>query len=73
MTDELPATWSLAFQAADADRMRAVAADDAKNPVVPFAPDGPAKRARATPEIRAAAARWLEPLYDRLLARAACP
>ncbi|MDQ3898294.1 MAG: sulfotransferase family protein [Actinomycetota bacterium] len=51
---------------ADTDRMLAAAGRDAKNPVLPFEADGRRKRAEATAPLRAAADRWLAPLYDRL-------
>lgn len=53
---------------ARADVLR-VAAVDAKNPVVPYAHDGEAKRQAASPALRAAAERWAAGPYEALLAR----
>ena len=59
----LAPTWSLSL---DEERLREVAGRDAKNPVLPFEHDGPFPRASATPEVRAAADRWVLPLYEAL-------
>ncbi|MEX0923527.1 MAG: hypothetical protein WD489_07320 [Rhodovibrionaceae bacterium] len=44
------------------------AGQDAKQPGRAFREDGAAKRARASAELRAAAARWLDPEIARLKA-----
>ncbi|MGI8808139.1 MAG: sulfotransferase family protein [Acidimicrobiales bacterium] len=65
---DLPARWSFPMTAEAAARMSARAERDAHNPVLPFGPDRATARAHASPEIEAAAERWLTPLYERLLA-----
>jgi len=58
--------WQVAFSAADSAKMREAALRDAKNPVMPFAPDSQAKRDSAPAELRALSQRWLEEVYQRL-------
>ena len=41
---------------------------DAKNPQLFFSADGEAKELAASPELRAAADRWVRPLYEELRA-----
>lgn len=60
---ELASAWSLSV---DAERLLDVARRDAKNPAVPFEPDRAASRTGATSDVRAAADRWLAPLYEQL-------
>ena len=63
----LPA-WSITPTDEEVARMSAAASRDAKNPFVPFVPDGAARRTAAPPNVVAAADRWLRPSYERLLA-----
>lgn len=63
VVSELASAWSLPV---DAETLLDVARRDAKNPAVPFEPDRAAKQAGASPGMRAAAERWLAPLYDQL-------
>ena len=49
-------------------RMQEVAALNAKNPHLLFAPDGEAKEREASPALREAAERWVHPLYEELRA-----
>lgn len=66
VTDDLPRAWSLDLSGGDLGRMAAATLRDAKNPALAFEDDRASKQAAATEEIRAAAARWLHPLYARL-------
>lgn len=63
----LATAWSLPSGGEAADRMLAAARSNAKNPVLPFEDDGAAKRAQASPRLREAADRWLQPLHERLV------
>jgi hypothetical protein len=54
------------FEEADVERMLTAARHDAKNPALVFEDDRAEKQARAAPPLRAAAERWLIPLYRRL-------
>lgn len=67
VTSDLPRHWSLPLCPDDLARMDAAARRDAKNPVLPFEDDRLSKRASASEEIRAAAERWLDPIYARLM------
>jgi hypothetical protein len=60
-----PAVTDLAPQADAAPMLRA-ATRDAKNPALPFEQDRSTKQAQASSAQRAAADRWLVPLYERL-------
>lgn len=62
--EELPAQWSLPLAEGAIARMAARAERDGHNPAVTFEP----RRAPATPEIEAAAERWLAPVHEGLLA-----
>ena len=66
VVEELAEAWSLTLGPDDVARMVDVARQNAKNPVLAHEADGPAKQAAATPDLRAAAERWLAPVYDRL-------
>lgn len=55
----------------DRQAVLAVAAADAKNPVLPFEDDREAKQRAATPALRAAAERWVAGPYEALVARRA--
>lgn len=73
---DLPRRWSLSLDQPDLDRMAAAAQLNAKNPVLAFEDDRAAKRREATPEIQAAAERYLAPVYRRLeqcRTAASCP
>ncbi len=50
------------------ERVAQVAGRDAKSPGHAFRPDGAAKRARASAEVRDAAARWVTPALERVRA-----
>jgi hypothetical protein len=63
VVSDLATAWSVSL---DEARLREVAGRDAKNPVLPFEDDGRLPRAGAAPEVRAAADRWLLPLYQAL-------
>jgi hypothetical protein len=65
-SQELLDRWSVHLSPADRRRMLEVAQRDAKNPAIAFAGDSSRGGPQATPEIRAAADRWLAPAYDRL-------
>ena len=56
------------FTAAELDRMRSVAAFDAKEPSRPFSADAAEKQRAATPLLREMCARWVEPVYAQLAA-----
>ena len=74
VVSDLPGIWSLGLQGSDVERMTAHASQDAKNPAIPFDDDRNRKQALASPALRAAADRWLAPLYDELeQARASRP
>ncbi|HUR23844.1 MAG TPA: hypothetical protein VMZ73_08235 [Acidimicrobiales bacterium] len=66
VVSDLPALCSVRFQDADAERMLDVARLDAKNPAVAFEGDGGRKQEMASPPLRAAAERWLAPVYEQL-------
>ena len=66
VTTDLPGLWSLPLSVDDLARMAAATRLDAKNPVLRFEDDRRSKQALATEQIRAAAARWLDPVYCRL-------
>lgn len=59
--------FGLALEPGDRTRMSAAGQRDAKDPKLAFAGDSERKRGAATPEILAAAQRWLVPVRDRLL------
>ena len=69
--DDLLAAWSVPVSSAGLRRMAAAARRNAKNPYVEFEGDRAAKQEAATPEIRAAADRWLARPYERLRAASA--
>ncbi|MDE2369614.1 MAG: hypothetical protein KGN16_11635 [Burkholderiales bacterium] len=54
----------------EAAAMQAALRRDAKNPSFDFAPDAESKRRDAGAEVHAAAERWVQPVYRRLLALA---
>ncbi len=58
--------WNLKFSDGDTARMMAAARMDARNPLLPFEPDGHAKNALATPELRALTHQWLDGIYRQL-------
>ena len=62
----LPKFFRVTYSEDDRQLMHQTAQRDAKNPVMHFAADTDAKRRAATDNIRAAAARWLDPLYRQL-------
>jgi hypothetical protein len=62
----LPEVCSIRFQPTDVDRMLQSAGRDAKNPAVAFEKDGRRKLGMASSALRAAADRWLAPVYDQL-------
>ena len=71
--DELPAAATavarhLGIGAATADRAASIAASDVKHPGRPWRGDGPAKRARASEDLRQAHRRHTEAAHERLLA-----
>lgn len=69
--DDLLAAWAVPVSAAGLRCMAAAARRDAKNPCLEFEPDDGAKHKWATPEIRAAADRWVASPYERLRAASA--
>jgi hypothetical protein len=62
----IPALFGLEVDDPGRAAMRAVAQADAKGTGRPFVPDAAEKRCAATPEVFAAAERWLNPLYAQL-------
>jgi hypothetical protein len=56
--------------AAEREALAAAWRRDAKSPHFEFSPDGTSKQLEATDEVRAAAERWVLPVYRQLLARA---
>ena len=66
VVSDLKNVWSLPLGPAESELMLAAAGRDAKNPVLVYEDDRARKQAMATPEVRAAAERWLAPLYERL-------
>lgn len=58
--------WKLEFTTEQTARMLGAARLNAKNPVLPFAPDSDAKRNSASAEIRDLTKQWLEDVYQRL-------
>ncbi|MEA2704440.1 MAG: hypothetical protein QOD63_2385 [Actinomycetota bacterium] len=63
---DLLAAWSLTPTEADLAAMAAAGARDAKNPSVGFDRQEVGRRGAPSPEIEAAAERWLMPAYERL-------
>lgn len=63
------AHFGVTLTPADAAAMAASTGRDAKSPNQPFSDDRAQKRAAATPELRAAAARWITPAHGALLLR----
>ncbi len=63
---ELLDYWTAKFSGEENARMLEVAGMNAKNPGQPFEPDGPAKRAAVTAELREITQRWLDPVYQQL-------
>jgi hypothetical protein len=51
---------------AELEKMRGTARLDAKNPAIVFSHDTAKKRQKATDAVRAAAERWLYPVYEQL-------
>ncbi|MBX9813317.1 MAG: hypothetical protein K2X76_01295 [Sphingomonas sp.] len=64
--DRLPRHFGFALDAEAARRIESMRGDDAKTPGARFRPDGVAKRARATPTLRAMVERHVEPEFQRL-------
>jgi hypothetical protein len=62
----LPGFFGITFSAVGIESMREASRADAKNPSTVFAEDGARKKEKATPLVRAAARKWLYPLYERL-------
>lgn len=69
--DRVAPHFGIPCAGADRQAVLAVAAADAKNPVLPFEDDREAKQRAATPALRAAAERWAAAPYEALLARRA--
>lgn len=67
--EELPAHFGLDLDEGELAAMRAAATRDAKNPALPFEPDGAEKRAGATEAAREAVERWARPHYERMRRR----
>jgi hypothetical protein len=66
---DVVAPWfGVEVDAAGRSAMLAVAGQDAKNPVLPYADDRAAKQAGATASVRAAADRWVAGAYGALVA-----
>jgi hypothetical protein len=74
---QLPATlwpellkyWQVDFSEADVARMLEAAQLDAKNPVLPFAPDSQSKQQSVSPELRQFTHDWLDGIYAQLEAQ----
>lgn len=58
--------FGIAFSPDEIGKMNATAGFDAKTPQMHFSSDSAAKREGATDAVRAAAAVWLDPLYERM-------
>ena len=61
--------WKVKFSMDQTTRMLATALLNAKNPVLPFEPDGDTKRESLTPELRELTQRLLDNVYQRLETR----
>jgi hypothetical protein len=73
LSDVVPA-WSLSLGDGNLARMAEASRRDAKNPFLPFDPEEAGRRAgAASPEIVAAADRWLAPAYKRLRSARSIP
>ena len=70
MDAQLLPHFALSPDAAEREEMAAVWRQDAKNPAFEFTPDRDTKRREASDAVHAAAERWVEPVYNRLLALA---
>ena len=66
VVSDLPRVCSARFDEADVERVLRGTRRDAKNPGIAFEDDTGRKQALASSALRAAADRWLAPLYDRL-------
>jgi hypothetical protein len=66
--DRILGAFGLECDPAERARMEELTAFDAKNPQLFFSADGEAKERTASPELRAAADRWVRPLYEELRA-----
>jgi hypothetical protein len=64
----LPEFFHVAYSADERRLMQSVVQRDAKNPFMQFAADTDAKHRAATDAVRAASARWLDPLHEQLAA-----
>ena len=60
--------FGIELDAGTRERVARVAARDATRPGRAFRPDGAAKRARASAEVRDAAVRWVAPALERVRA-----
>jgi hypothetical protein len=65
--DSILPAFGLECDDGDLERMRAAARFDAKNPQLFHSPDSEAKQRDASPALRRAAERWVQPLYEELL------
>ena len=61
--------WRVEFPADETARMLGAAQLNAKNPILPFEPDGQAKCDSASPEIRTLTQQWLDVVYQQLEAQ----
>jgi len=61
--------WQVDFSAEEVQRMLNAARMNAKNPVLPFAPDSEAKRKSVPSELRELTERWLDGVYQALEAQ----
>lgn len=66
---ELVRDWNLNYSEAENARMLDTAQMDAKNPALPFQPDGAAKRHLVSAELRDLTHRWLAGVYQELEAQ----
>jgi hypothetical protein len=65
----LMAYWNVKFSPDDTARMLKVARLDAKNPVLPFAPDSRVGRSSLPPAMGALMQKWMDPVYEQLEAQ----
>jgi hypothetical protein len=66
--DRILGAFGIECDAAERARMEELTAFDAKNPSLFFSADSEAKEREVSSTLRAAADRWVRPLYEELLA-----
>jgi hypothetical protein len=66
IADLVPEHFGVSYSPEEIEKMKVATQFDAKTPRVNFKPDSKEKKDRATDAIRKAAAKWIEPAYEKL-------